>query len=111
MVALPQVSLAMGVSKLQELPHSTVLAGAHTIVGGVVSTIVRVAMLLVTEPELLFTTTSYPPAFAKVGLLMSKVELLAPEIGVPLNRHWYESGPLPVALTLKLALPLEHSAV
>ena len=35
MVALPQVSLAVGGSKVQVLVHSTVLSGTQTMVGGV----------------------------------------------------------------------------
>src|SRR5206468_3888976 len=35
MVTLPQVSLAVGGSKDQALPHSTVLLGTQVIVGGV----------------------------------------------------------------------------
>jgi len=35
MVALPQVSLAVGGSKFQVLVHSTVLLGTQVIVGGV----------------------------------------------------------------------------
>src|SRR6266571_1125487 len=40
MVALPQVSLAVGASKDQALVHSTVLLGTRVMVGGVVSTTV-----------------------------------------------------------------------
>src|SRR6266568_2322826 len=40
MVALPQVSLAVGASKDQALVHSTVLLGTQVMVGGVVSTTV-----------------------------------------------------------------------
>jgi len=36
-VALPQLSLLVGASKLQPLPHSIVLLAAHVIVGAVVS--------------------------------------------------------------------------
>src|SRR5258708_23952867 len=42
MVALPQVSLALGASKSQATVHSTVLFGTQVIVGGVVFTIVTV---------------------------------------------------------------------
>ena len=34
---VPQVSMAVGGSKVQRLPHSTVFGAAQTIVGGVVS--------------------------------------------------------------------------
>src|SRR5256886_5576872 len=40
MVALPQVSLAVGASKAQLLVHSTILSGTQMIVGLVVSTTV-----------------------------------------------------------------------
>ena len=42
MVALPQVSLAVGGSKFQTLPHSTVLLVAQVMLGGVVSSTVTV---------------------------------------------------------------------
>jgi hypothetical protein len=41
-VALPQVSLAVGASKLHATPHSTILPGTHVIVGGSVSRTVTV---------------------------------------------------------------------
>src|SRR5256885_17164896 len=50
MVVLPQVSLAVGASKVQALVHSTVLSPAQVMLGGVVSTTVtfwlQVALLL-----------------------------------------------------------------
>jgi hypothetical protein len=48
---LPQVSLAAGASKSQALAHSTVLAGTHTIVGGVLSTVVTVWLQLAVLPQ------------------------------------------------------------
>jgi hypothetical protein len=41
-VTLPQLSLAVGASKLQLLPHSTLLSAAHEIIGGIISTTVTV---------------------------------------------------------------------
>src|SRR5437773_461442 len=51
MVTLPQVSVAVGVSKLQLLLHSTVLLGTQVMVGGVVSRTVMVCTRLVLLPE------------------------------------------------------------
>src|SRR5437667_743556 len=42
MVTLPQASLAVGASKVQALPHSTVLLGTQAMVGGVWSSTVTV---------------------------------------------------------------------
>ena len=50
-VALPQVSLAVGASKLQVLVHSTVLAPTQVMVGGVVSTTVTVWLQVAVLPQ------------------------------------------------------------
>src|SRR3989454_2050027 len=51
MVALPQVSLAVGASKDQVLVHSTVLLGTQVMVGGVWSSTVTVWMHSAVLPQ------------------------------------------------------------
>ena len=72
-VTLPQVSLAVTLAEFTagtELAQLTVTAPGHVMEGGVVSTMVNVASRLVTDPDELETTTSYPPAAPTPGLLI-----------------------------------------
>ena len=49
---------------------------------------VRVAAALVTLPAALLTTTVYAPASPFCACGMVNVELFAPTMFAPLNRHW-----------------------
>src|SRR5205809_79871 len=51
MVALPQVSLAVGASKVQVLVHSTILLGTQEMVGGVLSSTVTVWLQSAVLPQ------------------------------------------------------------
>src|SRR5437773_11199842 len=50
-VALPQVSLAVGASKVQVLVHSTILLGTQEMVGGVLSSTVTVWLQSAVLPQ------------------------------------------------------------
>ena len=75
--------------KLAVPPTATVwLAGCDVMVGAVVVVVtVSVAVALVTAPAEFETVTVYLPAFELCALAIEKVELVAPEIAVPLNFH------------------------
>src|SRR5436309_13011475 len=51
MVALPQVSLAVGASKAQAMAHSTILLPTQVMVGGVGSSTVTVCLQCAVLPE------------------------------------------------------------
>ena len=85
-------------------------AGAVTVTfaGGVVmlgvTFAVSVAAALVTVPATLETTTSKeaPLSVPAVGV-RTYVGLVAPPMGAPLRRHWYDNGVVPAATMEKLA--------
>src|SRR2546430_2381847 len=64
---------------------------------------VSVATWLVAAPQGLLTTTKYSPAAVGCTLVRVRLELLAPT-GELLKRQAYESGDVPAALTLNVAL-------
>lgn len=63
---------------------------------------VRVAVLLVTLPALLDTVTVNCAVAVCAGVVY--VEPVAPLMATPPLLHWYESGPVPVAATLNVAV-------
>ena len=63
---------------------------------------VSTASALVTEPAALVTTTLYrAPESATVNTSVYSHGLVAPAIAAPFLRHWYFSGRVPEALTMK----------
>src|SRR5690349_2291377 len=96
----------MTVPALKEVPLAGLVMVATGAALGCVT--VNVALLLVTEPALLVTTTLYVPACEGCTLVMVYVADVAPEMLVPFFRHWYVGAGLPVAVTLNEAvLPCE----
>ena len=61
-----------------------------------------VAELLVAEPAEFITTTSY--LAESVTPANSSDVPVAPPITEPLLRHWYDNGPEPLAVTVRIAL-------
>jgi hypothetical protein len=50
------------------------------------------------------TTTEIAPLLPAPTEFRASVELVAPVMFAPLNRHWYDNCPVPVAVTLKLTV-------
>src|SRR6188768_1329450 len=73
-------------------------------VGVVTALTSRVALLLVTDPALLVTTTEKVPALGRATELKVSTALVAPAMFTPSRRHWNESGPLPSTPTASVAV-------
>src|SRR5262249_49372425 len=94
--------------KLTFAPPSTVwLAGCVVITGGAVT--VSGATALVTAPATFVTRKVYAPASLSWTFEIVSDVLVAPEMRVPLerfvplSRHWYAKGAVPIAVALKIA--------
>ncbi len=73
-------------------------------VGVVTALTSSVALLLVTDPALLVTTTEKVPALGSATELKVSTALVAPAMFTPSRRHWNENGPLPSTPTASVAV-------
>jgi hypothetical protein len=89
--------------KLAAAGAVTVTFAGWVVMLGVTFT-VSVAAALVALPATLETTTSNEAPLSVPAVGFSEYDaLVAPEIGAPLRRHWYDKGAVPAATTEKLA--------
>ena len=78
-----------------------VMVGAVSVVDAVTSS---TALLLVTDPALLVTTTEKLPALSSATAGKVSTALVAPATFTPSRRHWNENGPVPSTPTASVAV-------